>query len=187
MTASTPPDKRMAMLVPIGGRVADRLTDVGPGLKSPSFQGQGAENLPPRFDQVQVGRTLGLEDEFPPLMREREQQDVQRPMDIQVIDNPVNSLDLRRKPSIDLLQEVDPVGNRSATIRFRQRGTRGRLEGTEAVAFAPPSVVDLLRCPFGRSRTGRIRQRPDEFLTTEAFGRFRSHLIHTNDYASVWR
>ena len=74
-TSSTP-DKRMPVIVPVGGRPLDRLFDLGPRLEATALQGQRAQHLPPGFDQVEVGRVLGLEHELPARMQQAEQQGI---------------------------------------------------------------------------------------------------------------
>src|SRR3954447_19527659 len=65
-------DEGMLVRVPVRGGTPDGFFDLGPGLEAAPFEGQRAQDFPPRLDQVQVGRVLGLEDEllvrvdFPP-------------------------------------------------------------------------------------------------------------------------
>src|SRR5579859_6788344 len=104
MATTTAPDKGMAMLVPVGGCSLDRAGDLGPTLETTPFERERAEHFPPRLDQVQVGRTLGLEDELPAGMGQREQQHVGRPMDVEVVDNGVDPFDLVGNPYLDVVQ-----------------------------------------------------------------------------------
>src|SRR3954447_18549280 len=62
---STAPDERMLVRVAVRGGAPDGFFDLGPGLEAAAFEGQRAQDLPPRFDQVQVSRVLGLEHELP--------------------------------------------------------------------------------------------------------------------------
>src|SRR3954465_14376438 len=62
---SMAPDERMLVRVPVRGGAPDGFFDLGPGLETAAFEGQRAQDLPPRFDQVQVSRVLGLEHELP--------------------------------------------------------------------------------------------------------------------------
>src|SRR3954463_6052376 len=57
---STAPDERMLVRVPVRGGAPDGFFDLGPGLETAALEGQRAQDLPPRFDQVQVSRVLGL-------------------------------------------------------------------------------------------------------------------------------
>ena len=59
------PVEGMPMDVPVLGRRADGLAELLPGLEAAPFECQGAQHLPPRLNQVEVGRVLGLEDELP--------------------------------------------------------------------------------------------------------------------------
>ena len=65
MTTPTTPDEGVLVRVPVGRRLEHRLFNLSPGLEATTFQRQRAQDLPPRLDQVQVGRVLGLEDELP--------------------------------------------------------------------------------------------------------------------------
>src|SRR5690348_6719365 len=62
---STTPEERVLVRVPVRGGAPDGLFDLRPSLKAAALQRQRAQDLPPRLDQVQVGRVLGLEDELP--------------------------------------------------------------------------------------------------------------------------
>ena len=64
MAPAAAPDERMLVLIPVGGGAFNGLLDLGPGLEPATFQGQGAEHLPPWLDQVEIGCILGLEDEL---------------------------------------------------------------------------------------------------------------------------
>src|SRR3954454_6581102 len=65
MAPATAPDERVLVLVPVGGGTLDGLLDLGPGVEAPSFDGERAQHLPPRLDEVQVGRIFWLEHELP--------------------------------------------------------------------------------------------------------------------------
>src|SRR3954468_6012541 len=62
---STAPDEGMLVLVPVRGGPLGGFFDLGPGLEATPFEGQRAQDLPPRLDQVQVGRVFGLKHELP--------------------------------------------------------------------------------------------------------------------------
>ena len=64
MSASTTPDKRMLMGIPIGRGCLDCLLDLLPGLKTPAFERQRTQDLPPGFNQIEIGRIRGLIDEL---------------------------------------------------------------------------------------------------------------------------
>src|SRR3954465_2448065 len=46
---STAPDERMLVRVPVRGGAPDGFFDLGPGLEAAAFEGQRAQDLPPRF------------------------------------------------------------------------------------------------------------------------------------------
>jgi hypothetical protein len=64
MSASTTPDKRMLMSIPIGGGLLDRLLDLLPVFKASAFERQRTQDLPPGFNQIEIGRIRGLIDEL---------------------------------------------------------------------------------------------------------------------------
>jgi hypothetical protein len=53
------------MVVPVPCRLLDRFDHLCPGLKTASFEGQGAERFPPRLNEVEIGRILWLKDKLP--------------------------------------------------------------------------------------------------------------------------
>src|SRR4051794_35405764 len=71
---SAAPDEGMLVRVPIRGGAPDSLFDLGPGLETAALERQRARDFPPRLDQVQLGRILGLEHVLPARMGEREEQ-----------------------------------------------------------------------------------------------------------------
>src|SRR5688572_27823448 len=179
-TAPAAPDEGMPVLVPVGGGPLDRLFDVGPGLAAAAFEGQRAQHLPPRPDQVQVGGVFGLEDELPAWMQEAEQQHVGRAVDVQVVEHGIDPLDGRIDPALDGAQEVDPV-DRGATFEGQGEGlaTR-RLQGAEDIARdTTPAVVDLLPGPLGLG-TGWLHK----LLARVALAGLRSHLVQADDDAA---
>src|SRR5207237_7033532 len=60
MAAAPFPEERVLMLVPVGGRVCDRLGELLAGREAPALAGERAENLPPGLDQIEVGGTRGV-------------------------------------------------------------------------------------------------------------------------------
>jgi hypothetical protein len=75
---------------------------------------------------------------------EGEQEHVDGAMDVQVVEDRVDSLRLGRDPDLDLLQEVDPVGDRAPVVGLGEGVAGGRPEGAEDASLAAPAVVDLL-------------------------------------------
>src|SRR3712207_9003397 len=52
---------RSLVPVPVDGGALDGLLDLGPGVEPSALEGQRAQHLPPRLDEVQEGRILRLE------------------------------------------------------------------------------------------------------------------------------
>ena len=167
----------MLVRVPVRGATPDGLFDLGPGLEASALQRQGAHDLPPGLDQVQVGRVLGLEDELPARMEQAEQQHVRRAVGIEVVDDCIDTLARRIDPGLDRAQEIDPVGRRAALIGLGESLAAGRLEGAENIAGnTAAAVIDLLPGPFGLGT-----RRPDELPAGMALGLLRSHLVQADD------
>ena len=49
------PDEGVFVRIPVGGGCLHGVTDLLPGLKVMAFERQRAQDLPPRFDQVEIG------------------------------------------------------------------------------------------------------------------------------------
>lgn len=84
MAAPLAPDERMPMLVPIRGGLGHGLADVRPVLEPAALECERAQHLPPRLNQVQIGRVFGLEDKPPTGVGEAEQQHIDGPMHVEV-------------------------------------------------------------------------------------------------------
>jgi hypothetical protein len=54
----------------------------------------------------------------------------------EIIDNGIDALDFRRYPSVDLGQEIDPVGGDSSGIGASERRAHPWAKGAENVTFA---------------------------------------------------
>src|SRR5579871_3604975 len=104
-------------------------------------------------------------------MGQREQQDIDRAMRAQRINDGIHPLVLCRQPLLQLFQEVHPVHNRAAAVAARERLATGGLEATKYVAFAAPTIVYLL---FGTWH-GFLRELLHWHGARKALCRFWSH------------
>ena len=149
----------MLVRVPVRGGTLDGLFDLGPGFEAAPFEGQRAQDLPPRLNQVQVGRVFGLEHELPARVGQSKEQHIGRAVDVEIVHHGVDPLDPGIDPALDLAEEIDPVCGRAAGVRGGECLPRGRPEGAEDIALAASAVVDLLLGPlcFG---TGLTTRRP---------------------------
>jgi hypothetical protein len=179
MAPTASPDEGMLVLVPVGGGAFNRLLDLGPGFEPTTFQGQGAEHLPPWLDQVEICGVLGLEDELPARMEQAEQQNIRRAVGAEVVSHRLDPLDRGIDPSLDLAEEVDPVGCGAAVVGMSESRAAGRLERPEDIAATASAIVDLLFGPFGFGR-GRFH----ELLAWKAPRRLRPHLVQADHYAA---
>src|SRR3954469_23324735 len=141
MPPAAAPDERVLVLVPVGGGTLDGLLDLGPGIEAPAFEGQRAQHLPPRLDEVEVGRVFRLEHELPARVRQSEQQYVHAGVDIEVVEPRVDPLGFRPDPGLGLAQEVDPVRGCAALVGRGEGSPRGWLQGAEHIARDIASAV----------------------------------------------
>src|SRR5215212_8581818 len=137
---STAPEEGMLVRVPVRGGAPDGFFDLGPGLEAAALERPRAQDLPPRFDQVQVGRILGLEHELPARVGQSEEQHVGGAVDVEVVHHGVDPLDIGVDPALDCAEEIDPVCGRAAGVRGGECLPRGRSEGTEDIALAAAPV-----------------------------------------------
>src|SRR5262245_59422124 len=100
MPAPVAPEEGMAMSIPVGRRRLDGSADFLPGRKAMPLEGERAQDLPPWFDQIQVGGVLRLEDELPARMGEGKEQDVSGAVGAQMVENGVDALHLRVDPRL---------------------------------------------------------------------------------------
>src|ERR671925_541007 len=84
-------------------------------------------------------------------MLQTKQQDIGRPMDIQIINNGVEPLALCWDPRLDVPQEVYPVMDRATKIVFGQSRPSSWTKRPEDVALTTSSIINLLRGPGCRS------------------------------------
>lgn len=180
------PDERMTMRIPVGPRFGHSLTNLFPGLEASTFEGQGSQRLPPRFNQVQISRIGWLEHKFPAWMLQSEQQHIRCSMHGQVVQDDVDPFHRARNPVFDPIEKNDPVVRRSASIRNGQRFAGRRLKGSKDVALGSAPVIDLLPGTLGWLAYLGIWLSMDHLLPQKAFRRLRSHLIQIHDDAAPW-
>ncbi len=107
------------MRIPVGGGRLDGLHDLLPGLKTPAFESQRTQDLPPRFDQVQIGRIGRLIDKFPARMMDHEQQQVSAMMHLQIVHDGVDALFVGWDLLIHVAEEVHKVHGAAARVALR--------------------------------------------------------------------
>src|SRR6476469_1150411 len=172
----------MLVRVPVRGGVSDGFFDLGPSLEAAALQRQRAQDLPPRLDQVQVGRIFGLEDELPARVGKREQENLGGAVEVEIVYHRVDPFDPGVDPALDRAEEIDPVRSGAARVSFGEGLPCGRPEGAEDITFATSAVVDFLLGPL-RFGTRRFDHAPAGVTA----GRLRSHLVEADDYAARGR
>ncbi len=135
------------MLVPVFCSLPNSLTNLFPRVEAFAFQGQRAQNFPPRLDQVEVSCILGLKDKLPAGMVQAEQQHIGRPVCRQVVQDRID-LQIVWQPLIYFLQEIHKVLCRTARIRFGKNFPVNRFECAEGVAFSTSTIINLLLGSF---------------------------------------
>jgi hypothetical protein len=168
------------MLVPVHGRLLDRFDHLCPGRKTVSFEGKGAERLPPQLHEIEIGRILWLQDKLPTGVLQTKPQDSGRPMAMQIIHNSVKLLALCWAPHLDVTQEVHPVMDRASKIVFGQRRPRRWTQRPTDGALTPSSIVHLLRSPGCRSWRCSGGVRAYQLLSRIPLSGDRPHLLQAH-------
>src|SRR5712692_5910751 len=104
-----PAHEGVFVCIPIGGASLHRSGDLFPGLEAVAFERQGLQHLPPRLNQVEVGRIDRLIDEFPTGMMHHEEQQIIAVMDVQVVHDGVDALDGACHLVIHVAEKIDEV------------------------------------------------------------------------------
>jgi len=156
--------------------LVDRLANLAPSLEAAPGEGERAQHLPPRLDEVEVGGVLRLEHHLPARVRQHEEQHVNRAVAAQVVGDGVDPLDPLRQPALDLLQEGHPVADATARVGSREGGAGLGAEGAEDVALAAPAIVDLLPGPARGWRPG-----PHQVPARVALRAEGAHLVEADD------
>ncbi len=183
MPSPPPPHVRAAVRIPVQGSRPHRRFDLPPRLEAPPLERQRLQGLPPRLDQVQVSCALRLKHEFPPWIREIEQQHVRTPMRRQVVQHHVHPLERLRHPGFETLQEVGKVPHGPTFVRVRKHlACRGLKRAKHEPCHVPATVVRLL---FGAlsSRRGW----PYQSLASIALDRLWAHLVYADHDAVFGR
>ena len=176
----TSPYKRVPVRIPVRRGPFHRRADIVPRRKPPPLQRQGPQHLPPRFDQVEIGRVGGLKDELPARMGQTPEQDVGCPVRAQVVQDRVDPGGRIRQPRVHGIQKRDPVDGRPSRIGRRERRAGRGLEGAEHVSLAAPPIVRFLRRPGAPLAGGIV---PDRLLPVMALRTLRPDFIQT-DYGT---
>ena len=124
MSLSATAHERVAVHVPAFGRPGDGELHFGPRLEAAPLERERPQHLPPRLEEIQIGRVHGREDELPAWMREREEQHLGRAVRAQVVEHRIDPRYARGHPGVDLREEVDPVGRCPARVALFQRVAR---------------------------------------------------------------
>jgi hypothetical protein len=151
MPASPAPDKGMAVRIPTDRGAVDCIGDLVPGLEAPTRESQGAQDLPPWLDQVEISRVFGLEHHLPARMRQQKQQHVGCAIGTQLIHDRVHPPGRARDPALNVVEEVDPIRTAPSWIGMRKGFARRRTKRAKDIAFGAAAIVDLLSGALGRS------------------------------------
>ena len=69
-------------------------------------------------------------------------------MDVEIVQNGIDCLCFLRDPSVDALQELDPIGHGASRIGLREGLARGGSKGPKDIALASPTRINLLPSAF---------------------------------------
>ena len=173
MPAPPPPDKGMFMGIPVGGRRLDCLYDLLPGFKALALESQRTQDLPPWFDEVEVGRIRRLIDKLPARMMDHEQQQVATMVHLQVIHDGVDALYVFWDLRVHRAEEVDKMHGAAARVALRPALPCGLPQGPIDIAKGSAPIIDLLLGALCRAGVHL-----DRLLAGIALGRDRTHLIN---------
>src|SRR5215470_19235981 len=98
-------------------------------------------------------------------------------MDVEIVQNGIDGLCFLRDPSVDALQELDPIGNGASRIRLREGLARRGSKGPKDIALASPTIINLLPSAFCGGRWLGDRGWSYQCLARKALRRLRPHLI----------
>jgi hypothetical protein len=172
MAASPPPDEGMLMGIPVGGGRLDRLYNLLPGLKASTFECERAQDLPPRFDQIEIGGIRRLIDKLPALMMDHEEQQIVAMMHLQIIHDGVNALHLGWNLFIDQAEKVEEVLFRALRIALRPAVPCRLPQCPLDIAHVSAPIINLLLGPLGWPE-----RHLDGLLPRVALGADRTHLV----------
>lgn len=173
-------DEQMLVRVPAcHGRRLHRLPALLPGRAAPTGQCQRARDLPPRLDQVQIDGIGRLEDELPAGMMDLEQQQIVTMVHIQVVEDGIDALLVRRDVVIDPAQEINEVRFGAPRIAPGPAVTRRFSQRPKHMALSTASIINLL---LGPPRWARLDV--NGLLAGITLGGFRPHLVQAHDNAS---
>ena len=116
MPTSPPPAKGMLVGIPVGRGRFDRFFNLLPVLKAFALERQRAQDLPPRFDQIKVGRIGRLIDDLPARMMDHEQQQVTAVVHLQMVHESVDALVLVWDLLVHIAEEVHKMHGAAARI-----------------------------------------------------------------------
>ena len=173
MPPSTTPDKGMLMGIPVGGGCLNRRLDLLPGFKALALECQRAQDLPPRFDQVQVGRIRWLIDKLPTRMMDHEQQQVSAMVHLQIVHDRVDALLVCWDLFIHRAQEVHKMHGTAARVALGPAVPCGLPQRSIDIAKGSVPIIDLL---LGSLRRAGVHI--DRRLARIAPGRDRTHLVN---------
>src|SRR5207244_4908223 len=135
MPATATPEEGVTMSVPVGTGSMDSRTYLLPSIKPLAFQGQRAQYLPPRFDQVEISSIRWLKHEVPVRVGARKEHHVLGTVSCQVVQDSKHSLLLPEtlpktlaQPPIHLMHEVHHVIGRTLLVRVAEHLPIARAE-----------------------------------------------------------
>src|SRR5260221_10280660 len=117
-------------------------------------------------------------------MGPREEQHVGRPVRAQVVEARVHALHRGIEPALDVGKKVGPIDGRAPRIRRGVGRASGGWKSAEDGARRAPAVVNLLARPAGWAARLLAGGRQEHPLARPALGRFRTHLVETDDDAA---
>lgn len=134
----------MRVAVPVLGTGLNVVAELLPVFEAVPLEGNRAQDLPPRFNQVEIRRSRGKKEELPARMGQGEKHYLASVVAVEVVYDGHYALVSVRQPGIYLLQEGHPRGNCAPVIGLGKSLSRGGDKGAEDVASPSAAIVGFV-------------------------------------------
>src|SRR5512147_1655417 len=125
----------MTMLIPVDSALSDGVSNLVGGVKAQAVEGQRAQGLPARFNQIEPGRIGRLEQETDTFMSQGPQTNIHCLMDREIIQDQDQ---LSTRPNInDAIQQSYKISTPARSCTLGGRQPSGWLKCAERPDLSP--------------------------------------------------
>jgi hypothetical protein len=149
MAASLSPDKRMLVGIPVGRGRLDRFLNLLPGLKALAFESQRTQDLPPGFDEIEIGCIRRLIDKLRAWMMDHEEQQISAVMHLQIVHDGIDTLCVCWDLLVHVAEEVHKMHGAAARVALRPAVSAGLPQRSIDIAKGSAPIIDLLFSALG--------------------------------------